>query len=141
MVIAMTVVAYLAHALGEKNVAGFSTERSDNLANSIDWVKFLRLTTPWAICYPSFVYVAAVDDVFHHPRSLTDQIEILDRCDVYVPVGGVLNPHMKIEWRHAKNKSKPIVDLLYLGRYPPWNRKDVVAKEIEKLAVEADVWT
>lgn len=136
----MTVVAYLAHALGEKAVDEYDSTRSNNIANSIDWVRFLRAVTPWAICYPSFVYVAALDDVYHHPRSLTDQIEILCRCDVYVPVGGIMNPHMRIEHRHAQHRTAgpiPIVDLLYLGRHPPWYRKDAVRKEIDQLAQAA----
>lgn len=135
-------IAYLAHALGEKAVDRYDSTRSDNIANSIDWVRFLRAVTPWAICYPSFVFVAALDEIQYHPKSLTDQIEILCRCHVYVPVGGVMNPHMRVEYVHAKNRVDgpiPIVDLLYLGRHPPWHRKDAVGKEIEQLAQAAGV--
>jgi len=132
----MSVVAYLAHPLGEKEDV-FSNERSGNIANSIDWVRFLRYATQWAICYPAFVYLAAVDETYHHPRSLVDQIEIMSRCDVYVPVGGVMNPHMRIEMHHVKNRIGgpiPVVNLLYLGRIPPWDRREEVAKEIDRLA-------
>ena len=130
----MTVVAYIGHAVGEKNVELFDLRRGDNIANSIDWVRFLRTTTPFAICYPSFVYLAAVDETAYQPRSFVDQLEILTRCDVYVPLGGILSPHMKAEWRHAESRKIPILDLLYLGRVPPWYRKDAVSKEIINLA-------
>ena len=130
----MTVVAYIGHAVGEKNVELFDLRRGDNIANSIEWVRFLRSTTQFAICYPSFVYLAAVDETAYQPRSFVDQLEILTRCDVYVPLGGILSPHMKAEWRHAESHKIPVLDLLYLGRVPPWYRKDAVSKEIINLA-------
>lgn len=130
----MTIVAYLGHPLGEKDLAdAWNDSRRDNVANSLDWLKFLRFTTSWAVCYPVIAYVAALDDLAHQPRSFTDRLAILTRCDLYVMTGGVMNPHMVYEWNTAIRKSMPVMDLLYLGRVPPWDRQDEVSREIAAL--------
>ncbi len=140
----MSLVAYMAHPLGEKVDNVFDNNRSDNLSNGLDWVKFLKATTHWAICYPTFVYVASDDRSFSSPRSLIDQLAILWRCDFYVMVGGSISPHMREELRHARSRNPPmpILDLTSLGRFAPWDNKDSVGKEIERLAEEAgiEVW-
>lgn len=135
----MTVVAYLAHPLGDVD-ANWGIDRGDNVANSIDWVKFLRYVTTWAICYPSFLHVAAVDDVFHHAKSFTDQLEILSRCDLVVAVGGLMSPHMRYEVEHARSRQAlPVIDLLHLGRRPPWQDQGRTISDIARRCAAAGI--
>jgi hypothetical protein len=130
----MVMVAYLGHPLGERDLLdAWDNARSENVANSLDWLKFLRQTTRWAICHPAIAYVAAVDDLASQPRSFVDRIEIMLRCDLYVLTGGRLNPHMVYELDSARARPMPVVDLLHLGRVPPWDRRDEVTKEIERI--------
>lgn len=132
----MAIVAYLTHPLGERD-AGDGIERGNNMANAMDWFKFLISTTPWAIMCPWFVYVAAVDDAFHRPRALRDQIELMSMCDLVVLTGGRLSAHMRIELGHAQRRiegSMPVIDLLPLGFLPPWDRQDEVGRDIRDLA-------
>lgn len=130
----MSIVAYLGHPLGEKDLAdAWDDSRASNVANSLDWFKFLRLTTRWAVCYPTIAYTSVLDDLMYQPRSLVDQVQIMLRCDLYVLTGGVCAPHMKIELSAARGRPMPVMDLLYLGRVPPWGKQDEVAKEIEHL--------
>lgn len=128
----MATVAYLTHPIGEAD-ADHGQTRGNNLANAMDWLKFLIHTTRWVICCPWFVYIAAVDGEFHRARTMRDQILLLDRCDIVVLTGGIKTPHMLVEIAHATRKQIPIVDLLHLGRFPPWEHKDRVGKEIEAL--------
>lgn len=130
----MSVVAYLGHALGEKDLLNaWDNRRSDNVANSLDWLKFLRMTTSWAICYPTVSYIAVLDDAAHEPRSFVDRVQIMLRCDLYVLTGGIKAPHMAYELAAAIRRPMSVMDLLHLGRFPPWDRKDEVSKEIERL--------
>lgn len=127
-------VAYLGHPLGDKDSSNaWDNRRSDNVANSLDWLKFLRLTTQWAICYPTVAYAAVLNDPMHEPRSFVDRVQILLKCDLYVLTGGVRAPHMVFELSAALRRPMPVMDLLHLGRIPPWDRKDEVAKEIQRL--------
>ncbi len=132
----MEVVAYLTHPIGEADV-GYGQQRGDNLANAMEWLRFLVETTQWVICCPWFVYLTAVSEAFHRSRTLRDQIILMDRCDLIVLTGGILTPHMRIEIDHAEKKISgptiPVVDLLHLGRKPPFDDKNRVAKEIEMI--------
>jgi len=130
----MSIVAYLGHALGERDFTNvWDNSRSDNVANSLDWLKFLRMTTQWAICYPALAYMAVLDESAHQPRSFVDRVQIMLKCDLYVLTGGSKAPHMVFELRAALRRPMPVMDLLHLGRSPPWDRKDDVAKEIVDL--------
>jgi hypothetical protein len=130
----MPIVAYLGHALGERDsFDAWDNRRSENVANSLDWLKFLRMTTGWSICYPTLAFVAALDEPSQQPRSFVDRVQIMLRCDVYVLTGGAMAPHMGFELAAARRRPMPVMDLLHLGRIPPWDRKDEVAKEIERL--------
>lgn len=129
-------VAFLTHPLGERD-DDWGMRRGDNLANAMGWFKFLKDVTGWAICFPELAYIAAgLDDGFYRRSMLVDSVEILDRCDVLVPVGGKLSPHMRIALEHANGKSTPIpvLSLLDLGDSPPWERKDTAGIEIRRRA-------
>src|SRR5689334_21930514 len=112
-------VAFLSHPIGERD-AGWGSDRGDNLANAMDWFRFLKDVTRWAICFPSMAYIAAVDDAFHRPSMITDAVEIMERCDVLI-VAGAYSPHIRIEIAHARGRRPPIpvLDLTDLGRRPP----------------------
>lgn len=127
-------VAYLSHPLGEAD-ADWGAGRGDNIANAIDWFRFLRLVTRWAICYPAMAYCAA-DSSLQRPSGITGQVEIMSICDVLILTGGKLNPHMRIELARAHTLRKPMLDLLYLGRVPPWEDRDEIVIEIAKRAQE-----
>lgn len=130
----MSVVAYLGHPLGEKDsFNAWDNSRSDNVANSLDWLKFLRMTTQWAVCYPTLAYVAVLDEPAHQPRSFVDRVRIMLKCDLYVLTGGLKAPHMAFELNAALRRPMPVMDLLHLGRLPPWERLDEVAREIQRL--------
>lgn len=111
-------VAFLTHPIGERDNYAL---RGDNLAAAVGWFRFVKEATGWAICFPAMAYVAAVDDVFHRPSMLTGCVEILERCDVVVVVGGHVSPHMRIEIAHAHNKCPPIpvLPLLDMGPIAP----------------------
>jgi hypothetical protein len=130
----MSTVAYLGHPFGERDALNaWDNRRSDNVANALDWLKFLRLVTPWAICYPTVAYMAVLNEPAHEPRSFVDRVQIMLKCDLYVLTGGVMAPHMVFEQRAARGRPMPVMDLLHLGRLPPWDRKDEVMKEIQQL--------
>lgn len=137
----MTTVAYLTHPIGERD-AGFGADRGDNVAAASEWFRFLKDTTRWAICCPWFAYLAAVDSDFYRRSWITDQCEILSRCDVLVLVGGYVSPHMRIEADHARNRHAgaiPVLDLIDLGRLAPWRRRDEVGIEIRRRATQLGV--
>lgn len=129
-------VAFLTHPLGERD-AGWGSAHGDNLAAAMEWLRFLKQVTGWAICYPAMAYAAAgMDDEFFRRSMLTDVIEIMERCDVVVMVGGRISPHMRIEASHARQRKTPILvlNLLDLGLLPPWHRKDEIGIEIRRRA-------
>lgn len=126
-------VAFLTHPLGERD-ADWGSARGNNLANAMAWFRFIHDATRWAICFPAMAYLAAVDDIFHRPSMLTDAVEIMERCDVLVAVGGVASPHMRIEIEHAQHRSLPLLNLLDLGRSPPMFKADEIANEIRRRA-------
>jgi len=132
----MAIVAYLTHPMGEADEDGGSL-RGDNVANAMQWFKFLVMTTRWCITCPWFVYIAAVDDVFHRPRAMRDQIELIGRSDLVVMCGGRVSPHMELEKNHAQRRIReaiPVLDLTTLGVMPPWGDKDQVGQDIVRLA-------
>lgn len=133
----MAVVAYLTHPLGERDADG-GVGRGDNMASAMQWFKFLVMTTPWVISCPWFVYIAAVDDAFHRPRALRDQIELMSRSDVVVLCGGRLSGHMRVELGHAQRRVEggmPVIDLLALGASPPWHQVDEVTLDIRRISL------
>lgn len=134
-------VALLSHPLGERD-ADWGMKRGDNLANAMDWFRFLKDTLGWAICYPAMAYLAAVDDVFHRPSMITDIIEIMGKCDVLVVCGGRASPHMRIELDHARRRSPPlpILDLVDLGYRTRPEQGEVMAIEIRRRAGELGLW-
>lgn len=132
----MAIVAYLTHPLGEQD-QGDPSQRGDNVANAMQWFKFLVMTTRWVVTCPWFVYMAAIDDVFHRPRAMRDQVELIGRSDLVVMVGGRISGHMQIEANYATNKIGipiPSLDLTHLGVRPPWDLSDRIGKEIVRLA-------
>lgn len=132
----VAIVAYLTHPLGDPEEKGGET-RMNNVANAMQWFKFMVMTTRWVITCPWFVYYAAIDDVFHRPRAIRDCIEIMSRSDIVVLCGGVMAPHMRLEMGHAQRKTDgpiPVLDLLELGRQPPWERMQKVQQDILRLA-------
>jgi hypothetical protein len=136
----MAIVAYLTHPMGEDDaqVGGLDLgARGDHIANAMQWFKFMVMTTKWCITCPWFVYIAAVDDVFHRPRALRDQVELIGRSDLVVMCGGRISPHMEIEKNLAQRRigdPLPVLDLTGLGITPPWDRLDVVGQDIVRLA-------
>lgn len=127
------VVAFLTHPLGERD-ADYGTARGNNLANAMEWFRLIKDATGWAICYPTMAYLAAVDDIFHGPSTLIDQIEIMKRCDVLVAVGGMMSPHMRYLAGHASTAKIPLLDLLSLGVRPMIDGADRTRAEIARLA-------
>lgn len=129
-------VAFLTHPIGDKD-ADWGMARGSNLANAMLWFRVIHDATRWAICFPTMAYLAAVDDIFHRPSMITDAVEILERCDVLVAVGGAASPHMRIEIAHARDRSPPIplLNLMDLGRVPSME-VDRLANEIRRRAAE-----
>lgn len=137
----MPTVAYLTHPLGERD-AGDGTEWPDNMANAMDWFKFLVQTTRWAICCPWYAYAVAVQDAYHRPRMLVDQVELVSRCDIFVMVGGRSSPHMRAELyaaQRSRSRTIPVLDLLHLGYRAPWERMDQVGKDITSVTAMLDL--
>lgn len=127
-------VAYLSHPLGESDDV-YEFGRGSNIANAIDWFSFLRRATRWAICYPTMAYVAA-DSALQRPSQITGQIEIMLGCGVVV-VCGWMNPHMRIERQAIQNHGHPpVIDLLPLGRAPPWHKLDDVTRDLARREIE-----
>jgi len=126
----MTQVVYLSHPVGPSQYVDELMKRHDNLAVASSWLRYLVKKTRWAIVSPVIAFSASLDSHdSHSPRALTDQVMILERCDLVVQVGGLMSPHMVIERNHANRHGIPVVDLLIFGTYPP-NDDDETAAEI-----------
>lgn len=128
----MTRVAYLSHPIGpigefEPTTGG---ERGDNLVNAGEWLKFLIKHTRWAIMCPWLAYTTVVDSALHGPRALTDQIMLLERCDILVQVGGWVSPHMEIEFNHASRMGLQIISLIDLGTRPI--QEEHISRQVEQ---------
>lgn len=136
----MGTVAYLTHPLGERD-AGDGTAWGDNLANAMQWFRFMVQATRWSMSCPWYAYAVAVQDVFHRPRMLVDQVELVGRSDILVMVGGYVSPHMRIELVAAQRSKRkiPLLNLNDLGYVPPWDRIDQVGQEIRRRAAEFDL--
>lgn len=113
----MKVVAYLTHPLGPKDLD--PTVRADNVANAVDWVRWVMENTSWSVNACWLAHVIAIDDEIHQPRVLVDQMAQLIRCDALILVGGEVSPHMRVQHEFAKKRNIPIVDATMLGRHPP----------------------
>ena len=114
----MSLVGYLSHPIGPADHFEQLTERHDNLDNAGSWLRFLIQRTRWAIMCPWLAYTVAGGAELYGPRALTDQIMLLERCDMLIQVGGELSPHMTIERNHARRAGLRIIDLTDLGRKP-----------------------
>jgi hypothetical protein len=115
----MTYVAYLSHPIGPADRIEDLTAHHDNLEHASAWLRFLINHTPWAIMCPWLAYLNAFGkSELYGPRALTDQVMMLERCDLLVQVGGWKSPHMAIEANHAKRRDMFVVDLTDLGLRP-----------------------
>jgi len=115
-----TQVVYLSHPIGPASHVEDLMRRHDNIAIAGAWMRYLVRRTRWALVSPVLAFCSALDSTdTHSPRALTDQIAILERCDFVVQIGGTLSPHMVIERNHAARRHIPVVDLLFMGTYPP----------------------
>lgn len=115
----MTYVAYLSHPIGPPNADDKPLARHDNLNHAALWLRLLIKHTTWAIMCPWIAYLNAMEGTdLYGPRALTDQITLLERCDIIVQVGGWVSPHMQIEANHARRRDMPILDLTDLGTRP-----------------------
>lgn len=114
----MTLVGYLSHPIGPADHYTAFQERCDNIVNAGDWLRFLIQRTKWAIMCPWLAYTVAGGSELYGPRALTDQIMLLERCDMLIQVGGELSPHMTIERNHARRAGLRIIDLTDLGYRP-----------------------
>lgn len=134
----MHVVAFLIHALGERD-ANHGMARGDNIQSAHMWFRLLKESTRWAICYPTTAYLASVDELAFMPGMLVDHREMMLRCDVLVATGGVMSPHMRFIWDAAKRSGKPLLDLLDLGAMPPLDLRDETKREIQRRADALDL--
>lgn len=137
----VSTVAYLTHPLGERD-AGDGMAWGDNMANAMQWFRFMVQATRWAISCPWYAYAVAVQDVFFRPRMLVDQVELVGRADLFVMVGGRMSPHMRIELiaaQRARPGGIPVLDLLDLGELAPWDRADRVGQEIRRRTAPLDL--
>lgn len=131
-------VGFLTHPLGDKD-ADWGSTHGNNLASAMGWLRLVKQETGWAICYPSMAYAAAgMDDVFFRRSMITDLIEIMERCDVLVMVGGVASPHMRIELAHARQRRISVLDLLDLGPRAT-DRADEIGSDIRRRADALDL--
>lgn len=111
----MTYVAYLSHPIGDSDTP---EQRGDNIENAGRWLAFIIDNTKWAVMCPWLAYTVSMNSALYGPRALTDQIALLERCDLLVQVGGWLSPHMEIEQNHAKRHDVPIINLTRFGDRP-----------------------
>lgn len=134
----MPSVAYMTHPLGDRE----DDDWRNNLANAMDWFSFLVQVTRWAISCPWYAYAVAIQDAYHRPRMLVDQVELVARADILVMVGGRMAPHMHIELRGAQRRiggAVPILDLLHLGYRVPWDAIDRVTQDIRAVTATLDL--
>lgn len=125
-------VAYISHPLGEDGIGG---SMRDNLANVGDWIRWIIARTRYVVLCPWYVYAvtlhrldssAAPPDPFDPkgkivsaPRQLIDSIVAIERSDVVIQCGGIINPHMQYEARAARRVGTPIADVTSFGILPP----------------------
>ncbi len=119
------VVYYIAHPLGTGET------RKENLAKVKRWLAWLMKKYPdVAFCLPWTAMAEACGDTPEdHERGLRDDLEILERCDGLVLVGGHMSPGMRVEYWHfrevkghevcADEWPHLIMNLLHLGSEPP----------------------
>lgn len=132
----MTYVAYLSHPIGSPDDDEPVFRRSA-FDPAMAWLRLLVKHTSWAIMCPWLAYLnAASADGAFGPRALTDQIKLLERCDVVVQVGGWVAPHMSIEANHAKRRDIPVLSLIDLGMRPI--QEDHVVRQLHLRAVVLD---
>lgn len=135
----MTKVCYLSHPIGPDGHVDDLIRRHDNMAIASEWMRYLVRATRWALLSPALTYAHALDGAdVHSPRSLTNQVLILERCDLVAQVGGVMSPHMVIERNRALRGGIPVVDLLFLGEYPPSLNDAKARMVIERHAHDAE---
>jgi hypothetical protein len=117
----MTYVAYLSHPIGPSDAVGdiATRPRQETFSYAGQWLRFLVNHTPWAIMCPWLAYLNSMGAAdLYGPRALTNQIMMLERCDIVVQAGGWVSPHMQIEANHAKRRDMAILDLTDLGTRP-----------------------
>lgn len=119
-------IGYLSHALGGD---GDPVSRQDNIANAIDWIRFLVDHTAWAIQVPWLAFVIALREL-HRPRAFADQLRIMTTCDAIILVGGRISPHMKHEARVALRAGIAVIDLTDLGWHAPTDMDGGRAREL-----------
>jgi hypothetical protein len=125
----MATVAFLIHALGERDADGGSG-RGDRIYDALLWFKAVKEATRWAVCYPTLAYLAALDEGMYLTGIVADHKEIMLRCDVLVATGGTLSDYMKIMTQAAVQARKPYMDLLDLGPRPLTEWRDETKREI-----------
>ena len=143
----MRFVAYIDHPYGDALGFEDTVQQYNNLAQAVDWVRFLLDTTQLVILCPWYVYTIAHSSNISTPRRLIDSIEALSRADILIQVGGYLTPHMHMLATSARRHGIPIVDLTSFGIIPPdKSDEDIVAHLIQKIkrvvdnAVPRRVW-
>jgi len=133
-------LVYLSHPIGPAKHIEELVKRHDNIAVASAWLRYLIKKTRWAIVSPVLSFCAALDaHDSHSPRALTDQVHVLERCDLMVQVGGILSPHMVIERNHAARKAIPVVDLLFFGVWPPNEDDETAAGIIERHTLDVSL--
>lgn len=114
----MGTVAFVSHALGDRE--DDPQRWHDNLANAIEWIRFLIETTQWCLAVPWFVYAAAQANGLAAGRRIVDSMTMLERVDVCLLIGGVISPHMRdYDAKVARRYGVPVVDLTSFGVTPP----------------------
>ena len=131
----MPLVVYISHPVGEINGDAMSV-RHDNIANAGDWIRLLAECTSWTLCCPWYPLVVALDDHKWDTRRMRDALDVLERCDMLVLCGGIVSPHMRIEFQRARRLGMPIIDLTPYGVIPPLPTEDA-ALQITEIAARA----
>jgi hypothetical protein len=127
----VALVAYLSHPIGPAMDMAELSIRSDNIDTAGHWFKTLVECTRWAILCPWLAYTVTLGNELYGPRALTDQIRLLDRCDLLVQVGNYRSGHMDIEENHARRRNMPVLNLVGLH---PADDDDVKAEVAKRAA-------
>jgi hypothetical protein len=90
---------------------GIGSTREMNVLSTKIWLRTLIDILPKVIINAAWLPYAEVN--IDRERGIHDALEMLDRCDGVVAVGGEFSHGMALEWAHARVKKLALIDLTH----------------------------
>lgn len=91
--------------------AASAHERSLNIHNVKQWLRWFVINTEWAIGAPWIPYVETLDEEHFRDRGMADNFAFIARCDLVVFVGDRMSSGMHDELLCARRHDIRVLDL------------------------------